>query len=617
MKNRFLTALSFVVCLISETCPAQRTAKPDLGPNVLIFKPSQPAAEIQSAIDKVYAEQEKAEFGHSRYALLFEPGEYHVDIPIGFYTEVRGLGDSPDSVRIVGNVHSDASRANNNATCTFWRSVENFSVRPTGGTMQWAVSQAAPMRRMHILGDLVLHQKHGWASGGWMSDTKVDGNVDSGSQQQWISRNSEWKSWTGSNWNMVFVGDVGAPATAWPKPGYTTVDRTPIRREKPYLAVDPDGTWRVMLPGLQHDTIGASWTQADRMSGVLTLDRFYVAHSERDTAATINAQLAKGKNLLLTPGHYDLTEPIRVTRPDSVVLGLGFATLRPVNGTPALVTTAKATDITVAGLLIDAGPITSPTLMQAGEKGRHERGNGLPNLLADVFFRDGGETEGKTVNNLEINADDTIIDHTWIWRADHGNGVGWDEEPERHRPDRQRQRCHRRTACSSSTISSSRWSGTVNAAARTCTNPRSRMTRQPRPRTPARPAPTAGPPTRWARTSACTRRGDWACTASLPTRTSGSHAPSRRRRHAGRPLSRHDHRLPADAWRHPQHRRRRRRRGHMPAAQLAAVDELSVGVAEKQDRLKPPRQSRSRGIAALAAEIATSCVEKKRLQPPG
>ena len=55
-------------------------------------------------------------------------------------------------------------------------------------------------------GNLVLHQHHGWASGGWMSDTLVDGNVDSGSQQQWISRDSEWKSWTGSNWNMVFVG---------------------------------------------------------------------------------------------------------------------------------------------------------------------------------------------------------------------------------------------------------------------------------------------------------------------------------------------------------------------------------------------------------------------------
>ncbi len=423
MQTRLRAIVTVVACLISGVCAAQRTATPDLGSNVLIFSPSQPAAQIQSAINKVYAEQGNSEFGHGRYALLFAPGEYHVDVPIGFYTEVRGLGDTPDSVRIIGNVHSDASRANNNATCTFWRSVENFSVKPTGGIMQWAVSQAAPMRRMHILGDLVLHQKHGWASGGWMSDTRVDGNVDSGSQQQWISRNSEWKSWTGSNWNMVFVGDINAPATAWPKPGYTTIDRTPVSREKPYLTLGPGGQWHVALPAARRDTAGTTWAQP---GGFLPLDRFYIAHPESDTAATMNAQLARGKNLLLTPGHYDLAEPIRVMRAGTIVLGLGFATLRPINGTPALIT-ADAGGLTIAGLLIDAGPVTSPVLMQVGPQGGKHTPKGFPILLSDVFFRDGGETEGKTLVNLEVNADDTIIDHTWIWRADHGNGVGWDK----------------------------------------------------------------------------------------------------------------------------------------------------------------------------------------------
>jgi hypothetical protein len=48
-----------------------------------------------------------------------------------------------------------------------------------------------------------------------------------------------------------------------------------------------------------------------------------------------------------------------------------------------------------------------------------------PITLHDVFFRDGGARAGETVGNLEINANDTIVDHTWIWRADHGEGVGW------------------------------------------------------------------------------------------------------------------------------------------------------------------------------------------------
>ena len=201
----------------------QRTRTPDFGPNVLVFNPAMPAAKIQEQIDRVYAAQQHSEFGSQRNALLFLPGEYRVDIPVGFYTEVAGVGYVPEGVHIIGNVHSDASLPHNNATCTFWRDIEGLAVTPTGGTMQWAVSQAVPFRRMHVLGDLVLHQNHGWASGGWISDSLIDGNVDSGSQQQWISRNSEWRTWTGSNWNMVFVGMVHAPEGEWPKPPYTKI----------------------------------------------------------------------------------------------------------------------------------------------------------------------------------------------------------------------------------------------------------------------------------------------------------------------------------------------------------------------------------------------------------
>ena len=218
-------------------------AKPDLGPNVLIFKPSIPAAVIQKQIDAVYAStQQRNEFGPQRNALIFLPGDYKVDIPVGFYTEVLGLGASPDDTRISGNVHVDASSRNDNATTTFWRAAEGFSMTPAGGVMQWAASQAVPFRRMHVRGDMVLHQHAGWASGGWMSDDLIDGNVGSGTQQQWISRNSEWGSWTGSNWNMVFVGVNHPPAGEWPKPPYTKVGQTPVVREKPFLEVDSAGT---------------------------------------------------------------------------------------------------------------------------------------------------------------------------------------------------------------------------------------------------------------------------------------------------------------------------------------------------------------------------------------
>jgi hypothetical protein len=279
----------FVISMPIASAAAQRaqatkSSHPDLGPNVLLFDPSMSSADIQAQIDKVYAIQQHSEFGSARYALLFLPGEYHVDIPVGFYMQVIGLGATPDAVHIIGNVHSDASLPHNNATCTFWRGVEGFSVTPTGGTMQWAVSQAVPFRRMHVLGNIVLHQKGGWASGGWMSDSVVDGNVGAGPQQQWISRNSEWGSWTGANWNMVFVGIPHPPAGEWPQPPYTKIERTPIVREKPFVQVDAKGNWSVRVPALRTNSEGVTWHAGSTPGRSVPISQFYIAQPGNDTA---------------------------------------------------------------------------------------------------------------------------------------------------------------------------------------------------------------------------------------------------------------------------------------------------------------------------------------------
>ena len=257
-----------------------------------------------------------------------------------------------------------------------------------------------------------------------MSDALIDGKVEAGPQQQWISRNTEWGSWTGANWNMVFLGIPDPPAGEWPTPPYTKVTETPIVREKPFLQVDAAGNYYVCVPSLRTQSVGITWHRGTTPGKTLPIDRFYIARPEMDTAATINAQLAKGKNLLLTPGIYKLTEAIRVTRPETVVLGLGYATLRPVNGTAAM-TTADVDGVIVAGLLFDAGMRQSPVLLQVGPAGSKARHIQNPISLHDVFFRVGGAGVGRTLVNLEVNSSDTIIDHTWIWRADHGDGVGW------------------------------------------------------------------------------------------------------------------------------------------------------------------------------------------------
>ena len=424
---RRVRRFGFTALLLAAALPlfAAKSAKPDFGPNVMIFDPSMSSQSIQKQIDAVYAIQQNNEFGPQRNALLFLPGSYSVDVPVGFYTEVIGLGASPDSTRIAGNVHADASRDHNNATTTFWRAAEGFSVAPSGGAMQWAVSQAVSLRRMRIRGDLVLHQHYGWASGGWMSDSLVDGNVDSGSQQQWISRNCDWKSWTGSSWNMVFVGVEHPPEGAWPSPPYTKIAQTPVVREKPFLQVDAAGDFSVRVPELRTNSVGITWRGAETAGETIPIAHFYIARPDLDTAETINAQLAQGKNLILTPGIYELHAPIRVTRPRTVVLGLGFATLRPVNGTAAM-TTSDADGIEIAGLLFDAGTKESPVLLEVGPEGSRARHAQDPITLHDVFFRVGGAGVGRVKVNLNINSNDTLVDHTWIWRADHGDGVGWD-----------------------------------------------------------------------------------------------------------------------------------------------------------------------------------------------
>jgi hypothetical protein len=425
------TGYSFTVVAIDEagssaqsSALSVRTASGavDLGPNVLVFDPSMSASAIQSQINGVYGVQQGNQFGTARNALLFKPGSYAVDVPVGFYTQVLGLGQSPDQVSIT-SAHSDAFLSNNNATCNFWRAVENFAEGSAGSTIQWAVSQAAPFRRMHVKGNLVLHQNGGWASGGWISDSKIDGNVGSGPQQQFLSRNAQWGSWTGSNWNMVFVGVVNPPPGTWPNPAYTTVAQTPIVREKPYLYLN-GGEYAVFVPSLRTNSQGITWAAGPTPGTSLPIDQFYVAKAGTDTAASLNAALGQGKNLLLTPGIYHLNDTLRVTRAGAIVLGLGYATLHPDTGLAAM-TVADVDGVILAGLLFDAGATSSPVLLEVGPSGSSAAHAANPTSLHDLFFRVGGAEAGKANVSLRINSNNVIGDHFWLWRADHGSGVGW------------------------------------------------------------------------------------------------------------------------------------------------------------------------------------------------
>lgn len=424
MKLHNKIALSACGLICAASVSVAQPAAPDFGSNVLIFDASMPMAAIQSNVSAVFIRQERSQFGANRYAFFFKPGRYELDINVGFYTQVLGLGATPDDVSITGRVHSEAEWMGGNATCTFWRSCENMAeILTSTNPVHWAVSQGTSFRRMHVRGDLNLWDR-GWSSGGFMADCKIDGQVNSGTQQQWFSRNDDWDGWTGSNWNMVFVGVVNAPAGNWPKPPFTVVEKTPLLREKPYLVVDKAGRYAVMAPAYDtNGAVGISWAKASAAASI-PIDRFYLAHPEKDNAESINAALGQGKNLIFTPGVYHLEKSVCVTHPGTIVMGLGFTTLIPDAGTPAMVI-SDVDGVTVAGIMFDAGGVDSPALLQVGEKAGAADHSSNPICLYDVYFRVGGATVGTASACLTINANNVIGDNLWIWRADHGQGANW------------------------------------------------------------------------------------------------------------------------------------------------------------------------------------------------
>lgn len=447
----------FALCLGMVTHPALRAqAVPPsaaFGQNVILFNPSMPVAQIQATVDAISAQQVSNQFGPERYALLFEPGTYGtaatpLTFQIGYYTEVAGLGASPGDVVINGHIdvyNQCFTNADGLPNCialdNFWRSLANLTINVQGLTgcrksaAFWAVSQADPMRRVNITGAQVTLFDYctagpQYASGGFIADSQTGVTIN-GPQQQFFVRNSDIGTWTNGVWNQVFSGVIGAPAQSYPNPTYTTLTSTPVSRERPYLTESADKKLGVFVPALQRNSTGTTWSSGATPGKLVSLDQFFVA-TPSTPVIDINLALLFGKNLLLTPGVYQLNDPIIVEHPDTVVLGLGFATLVPQTGQEAI-TVADVDGVTVAGLILDAGPNNSPVLLKMGfgplgyplPLGGFFPHINNPSLVSDVFFRIGGATPGKATTSLEVNSSDVILDDIWAWRADHGNGVGW------------------------------------------------------------------------------------------------------------------------------------------------------------------------------------------------
>lgn len=396
----------------------------EFGENVWFFTPEDDVKEVQAVLDDIYRRQEAAQFGSDRDAVYFMPGKYDesLRVNVGFYTQISGLGISPKEVEIPSlqcMARWLRRPNNNNATCNFWRGVENLTV---GSDTMWAVSQATYMRRVHVKGKMELHDERGWASGGFMADSKVDGVLDSGTQQQWLSRNCDWKEWTGANWNIVFAGcaEGKVPTETWPVKAYTAVDKVDKIQEKPYLIYDEKNGLGVFVPKVRTNCKDISWAVQDA-GKVLPIKEFYIAGADRDSSDTLNEALEAGKHLFFTPGIYHLEKELIVESDDAILLGTGLATLVPDCGNRCIHVTG--TGITLAGLLFDAGPQKSDTLLEVAHCE-----NGREIYLSDLFFRVGGVADyvAQVDSCLILHCDHVIGDNFWVWRADHGANVAWD-----------------------------------------------------------------------------------------------------------------------------------------------------------------------------------------------
>jgi hypothetical protein len=429
--------------VLSGALPASKS-QVNLGPNVYLFTPSMPLSEIQATVNSIATQQVSNQFGTQRYALLFEPGTYGsstspLNFQVGYYTTVAGLGQSPADVVINGSidVYNQCFDGSCIASDNFWRSLSNLTINVTNPSFGcyagefWAVSQAAPIRRVLVNGNATLMDyctSPSFASGGFIADSEFEGgSIVSGSQQQWITRNSQIDGWSNGVWNQVFSGVIGAPAQCFPVQAscggpYTTLATSPVTREEPYLYIDSNGNYNVFVPAVQRNSVGTTWAGGSTPGSSVPISRFFVAQPT-NSAAEINAQLLLGKNLILTPGIYNLDFPLLVTRPDTVVLGIGFPTLIPENGIVSMIV-LPSKGVMVSGMIFDAGIPNSPLLLQFGTPFGASSSSD-PSALQDVFFRIGGAEPGQATVSLSVGSNDTILDDIWAWRADHGNGVGW------------------------------------------------------------------------------------------------------------------------------------------------------------------------------------------------
>lgn len=431
--------------ILCEDASAEETNPPKWPSSVHVFDTTMDPSEINATLWEIFRRMgplKSGKFSSERHTFLFKPGSYSLDVPVGYYTQVLGLGTWPSDVRFTGyhGVFGPSEEDNNNFN-TFWKAAENLANQPTSGRSIWSVSQAAPLRRVKVIGDLLLGSYKSTVpskgSGGFIADVQVEGSLDLVRQQQWLIRNckvngTRYFQSTPRAVNFVYLGTTGSPRTSGnctdsgrnpgsPKPQVIQEPTTPVQVEKPYISISADGKYDLHIPQPIFDGHGISWdttAQRHQRNQRVSFGQVFVA-SNATKLALINAKLAAGKHVILTPGIYHLSAPIRIgwneTVQQQVLLGLGMATLIPIAGTAA-VEIGPALGVRVAGVLLQAGQKHSKNLLWWSNGGDPKN----PGLLSDVFARVGGPDTSMVSAEvmIAVSGSHVVMDNVWAWRAD-------------------------------------------------------------------------------------------------------------------------------------------------------------------------------------------------------
>ena len=433
-------AVNTNACKYTPTNAAAPAVIP-FGPNVIVFNPSQSIAEINAALNVAVPK------GGVGFQFYFMPGTYGdatqsppqipgvaagsspstadmltaanaagiISAPIGANTVLAGLGKSPCDVVING-----ALFIQDGSLSVTQRRLINMTINPIEAntpenTMHWASSQNAIWRRVNFLGGVEISNLETGSQnfGAMFANSNIAGNILAGNGML-ITTDPLQPDGYGNNTNGMyyvqgstiggfsgyaglfeFIGTKGAPAQNFapgPSAGVPggdigNLEKLPVVREAPFVYYNSKkAQFEVFKPSVQRNRKGYDWRVNSSTGKFLPLSSFYIADPAVDTATTLNAQLAAGKNLMLNPGTYNLSETLIINKPDTMVLALGVPVLKSAAGVQTLKITDKATGTILYGFNVTSdapGAVVADYQLQIGVNGGTGKASN-PTSITDV-----------------------------------------------------------------------------------------------------------------------------------------------------------------------------------------------------------------------------------------